>query len=650
MTQSMDRRAFLRALAAAGALPIIGPAGRADASDRGSGRRVVVLGAGLAGLAAAHRLSRHGYEVVVLEAQERPGGRVQTVRDPFRRGGHAELGAVRIFESHEHTHAYVKELGLELAPYDSGERVFHMQGRRFAPPAAGRPWPLAGFAPGEQPDPFARFPEYLLSGFEALGDIHDPGWPGSVPSALALDRTTLADYMRARGASETWLDWFFAREGRIGRVNAAAGFAVEAISGGAELHSIRGGNDQLPKALAAALGDRVRYRSEVVRIDERRGRVTVGYRHRGRLHELEADHCVCALPFAPLRRVCIDAPFSDAKRAAIGRLRYMAAARCYFQTRSRFWEHDPLGPLGGLNLVGTDTMAGRVWNTSSQQPDPALGMVHAYMFDTEALEFASHGPRRVAAMRRLFRRLLPGMGGEVVGVAHKAWQEDPWAGGGWGWTPPGELHWMFPAMRRPEGRVHFAGEHTSLWIAWMNGALESGERAAEEILSGIAPPSRRSCRLSAHDGRSHDEAADHDRRAGAHARGPGLRRSVRRVRGYRPPPPVRRRLRAVPAALRGRERGVPERRPVAVDADHRSRRTRRRSSAGSAAWASPASRPSISATSSRRARSSRAEPRSTSSTWSRTCAASWPTRWRSSAPTSCTAGRPSASLRSCGSR
>jgi monoamine oxidase len=188
--------------------------------------------------------------------------------------------------------------------------------------------------------------------------------------------------------------------------------------------------------------------------------------------------------------VSIATPFSSPKLAAIHRLRYMPAARCYFQTRSRFWERDPLGPLGGLNLVGTDTTAGRVWNTSSQQPDPRLGMVHAYMFDTEALAFAGHGRRRVAAMRRLMPRLLPGIRGQILGVAHKAWQEDPWAGGGWGWTQPGELRWMLPAMRQVEGRVHFAGEHTSLWIAWMNGALESAERVVGEILRADGEPRR----------------------------------------------------------------------------------------------------------------------------------------------------------------
>ena len=88
-----------------------------------------------------------------------------------------------------------------------------MQGKRFLAPAGGQPWPLTGFTPQEQPDPAARFPEYLPSGFAKLGDVFDPAWPGGSPSARELDRTTLAGYMRGRGASATWLDWFFAQEG-----------------------------------------------------------------------------------------------------------------------------------------------------------------------------------------------------------------------------------------------------------------------------------------------------------------------------------------------------------------------------------------------------------------------------------------------------
>jgi monoamine oxidase len=491
MIDHLDRRGFLHALAAVSAAPLASLTNARDApahdDGRGGGRRVVVLGGGLAGLGAAYKLMRHGYDVTVLEAQDRPGGRVQTVRDGFQRGGHAELGAIRIFASHEYVLRYVNEFGLELSPYDTGTRAFHMQGKRFLPPPAGKPWPLKGLSAGEQPDPAARLGDYFGSGFAKLGDVFDPGWPGVFPSALELDGQSMDRYMQSQGASATWRDWFYAQEGRFARVNAAAAFAVESLTTGF-LGSIRGGNDRLPYAIAAALGHRVKYRSEVVRIAQGRDHVTVSFRDRSGRHEIRADRCVCALPFAPLRRVSIATPFSPQKMAAIRKLQYMAVARCYFQTRSRFWERDPLGPLGGLNLVGTDTVAGRVWNTSSQQTDPRLGMVHAYMFDTEALAFAGDGDRRVTATRRLMQQLLPGIRGQIVGVAHKAWQEDPWAGGGWGWVQPGELRWMFPAMRQIEGRVHFAGEHTSIWAAWMNGALESADRVAAEILQADGQP------------------------------------------------------------------------------------------------------------------------------------------------------------------
>jgi monoamine oxidase len=294
--------------------------------------------------------------------------------------------------------------------------------------------------------------------------------------------------MRAQGASQTWLDWFFAQEGRIDRVNAAAAFASEAVGAGTTVQSIKGGNDRLPNALAAALGRRVKYASPVVRIAQNRDRVIVGYRHRGRVHQLEADRCVCALPFHPLRRVDVRGAFSDRKMAAIERLQYMPVARSYLQTRTTFWQHDPLGPLGGLNLVGTDTMAGRIWNTTSQQADASTGMLQAYMFDTEAVEFAAHGRRRDDAIRRLLHAVLPGIRNQVIATADKAWHEDPWAGGGWGWTQPGELIWMFPAMRQPEGRIHFAGEHTALHAAWMNGALESAERVVAEVLAAERVP------------------------------------------------------------------------------------------------------------------------------------------------------------------
>jgi monoamine oxidase len=450
---------------------------------------VIVLGGGLAGLTAAYRLMNRGYEVVVLEAQDRIGGRVLTVRDGFRGAGHVEMGATRIFSTHAATLRYVNLFGLgPLLPYDSGNRAFYMRGQRFMHPPAGQPWPVAGMSEAEKANPYALLLRYLGSGFEKLGNLNAPGWPNGEASALELDQVTIEQYLLSQGASQAWVDWFCALEGNIKRFNACAGFAVERLASGADgglPTSIAGGNDRLPKAFAAALGDRIKLRSRVVRLEQSASEVTVTFLDaEGRQSQVRAARCVCALPFSTLRKVVIATPFADDKMRAIQSLRYMPAARCHFQTSSRFWASDPVGALGGLNLVGSDTFAGRIWSTSSQQADPTMGMIHAYMIDTDASEYASL-PGRIDAMRRhIDEKLLPGLTpARVVAGVDKVWQEDPWVEGGWGWIAPNEMAGLHQARRSAEGRVHFAGEHTSLWAAWMNGAIESGERAADEIMA-----------------------------------------------------------------------------------------------------------------------------------------------------------------------
>jgi monoamine oxidase len=493
MSRHPSRRKFLQLLTTigTGVLPTSGfsqdaPAGK----GQGCGKRVVILGGGLAGLTAAYRLMNQGYDAIVLEGQNRVGGRVLTVRDPFREAGHVEMGATRIFSTHTATLKYVNLFGLgPLLPYDAGNRAFYMRGRRFMPPPAGQPWPIADMSEAERANPFAFLVPYVVSGFKKLGDIDSATWPSDQASALDLDKVTFEQYLLNEGASQGWIDWFRALEGNIKRINACAGFAVEKVASGAEGElptSIPGGNDRLPKAFAAALGDRIKLNCKVVRLEQSASEVTVTYLDaQGRQTQVRADRCVCALPFTTLRKVMIAAPFPDEKMRGIESLQYMPAARCHFQTRTRFWTGDPLGTLGGLNLVGTDTFAGRIWNTSAQQADRSMGMLHAYMIDAEASEYASL-PDRAGAMRRhIADKLLPGLTqDQVVASADKVWQDDPWVQGGWGSPALGDMRSLHAVRRRAEGRVHFAGEHTSkLWLAWMNGAIETGERAADEIIA-----------------------------------------------------------------------------------------------------------------------------------------------------------------------
>jgi monoamine oxidase len=236
---------------------------------------------------------------------------------------------------------------------------------------------------------------------------------------------------------------------------------------------------------------RVRYiHSPVFRLAHGEDGVRVTFRDRsGRQQEAHADWCVCTLPFPVLRHVAIAPAFSEAKMAAIRDYQLMPAARQYFQTRTQFWRDDPLGRLGGLNIVGTDTVVERLWNTSLLQPDRTMGMLQSYMFDEHAVAFGRLQPhQRATRWRRAIAQFLPGLRErEVVATYAKVWQEDPWQRGAIPLLLPNQFEWLWPAARRVEGRVHFAGEHTSVFLGWQNGALESAERVVQEIVEDTAP-------------------------------------------------------------------------------------------------------------------------------------------------------------------
>src|SRR5262245_19024727 len=121
MDNSINRREFWkRGILAAATLPrlhtVIAAADRNAIRRTGAAKKVIVIGAGLAGLASAYELTQAGHDVTVLEARSRSGGRVWTLRDPFPEGLYAEAGATNVYDNHEWTMKYVKELGVALDP------------------------------------------------------------------------------------------------------------------------------------------------------------------------------------------------------------------------------------------------------------------------------------------------------------------------------------------------------------------------------------------------------------------------------------------------------------------------------------------------------------------------------------------------------
>jgi monoamine oxidase len=477
----MHRRTFLHALGVA--LPA---AWLRQSPPRGQ-PQVIVVGAGLAGLAAADRLRDAGAAVTILEARTRPGGRVHTLREPFSDGLYAEAGAARIQDSHAFTLEYVKRFNLALDPFfpTSGNSVTVVGGRRVVTPQ-GVPvdlgaLPLDVTAEERKIGLRGGLVKYLMSHASAIGDPFAPDWPSA---DLREFETSIGEFARGRGASPA-----FARLIALGHD----------LSGMSALHllrdtlvgakttrwfRIRGGNDQLPMALAATLSDRIRYGAPVVRIAQSDANVSVTILRAGTPLTLSADAAICALPAAVIRNVEITPDPPLAKRTALIELGSLAMARVHLQLRRRFWAE-----RGDTGWAMTDDPMD-VWDYTRDQPG-SRGILGAYLSGAIARQVSAMDAReRGRFILERMERAHPGATEHFEASASYSWIDDPWARGAGAEFGPGQMSRHYQALRTHVGRIYFAGEYTSPWSGWMNGAIESGHRAAAALLGSGATRAR----------------------------------------------------------------------------------------------------------------------------------------------------------------
>ncbi len=476
----MNRRAFLgetgKTLALAWTAGFASRTGTVRAA--GSSRAALVLGAGLAGLAAAYELKKAGYAVTVLEARSRPGGRVLTYRDPFADGLYAEMGAEYVDATDEFDHRYCREFGLKVMTAKLYDAIF-VRGKRFG---------MAAFKQDKQSLPYAGTEPGRLFGQEArylgrlLDLIADP--ERLPPEILKLDNLSVVELLVQEGAPEDIVALYTYTQATesTARPHEMSALAMlrshrRSFSEETDEGRILGGNDQLPKALARSLSGQILYDRPVRRILHDRDGVEVFFEEAGVVRSLRAPRLVVAIPFKVLRDVEIAPSFSFAKMRCIETLAYGQVMKIAMQYARRFW--DEPGSLG--QRVFTDTMLRRVYHFSVDQPGPrGILMSFTSGADAEKLGRLPEATRLRVALEET-TRIWPQAPRHWEGAAAKYWNEDPWARGSYSFNGVGQARDFLEIARAAEGRVHFAGEHTSVHRASMNGALESGLRAAGEI-------------------------------------------------------------------------------------------------------------------------------------------------------------------------
>lgn len=467
-----------------------------DTATEGLGRRdqrpkkVIVIGGGMAGLVAAFELERQGHEPVLLEAQNRVGGRVYTMRN-FAPGLHAEAGAMRIPKVHTLTLEYCKLFGLKMRPFVMGNNktLLNLAGTTMTFEEADRdptqlPFELADHERGK------TWTQMWDEATQEIKDIYDnEGQPGWEKIMHKYDQFSLREFLEEKGWSEGAIEMYAVLSFREQNMNTAVVEQFFEIIGRSfeNMQFIDGGTDLLAQAFYHRIDHRIRFGAIVQAIEQDDNSVTVHYRNRGGRFSVTGDYAICTLPFPVLSNIEVSPALSRQKRQAIRELRYNASTKILFQVRKRFWEKEPYGIIGGT--TATDLPIRRIVYPSAVDPDSDRGILLAsYTWGQDALRWGSMSEEdRIEQAIEDVAKIHPEIMTEFECGATHAWFNDPYAGGAFAQFEPGQVTRMQQHIVAPEGRLWFAGEHCSLYHAWIQGALESGIRAAREIHEAPTP-------------------------------------------------------------------------------------------------------------------------------------------------------------------
>jgi monoamine oxidase len=474
------------ALAAA----LSGPLPRALAASQ---PRIVVVGAGLAGLSCAHQLKQAGIRADVYEASDRVGGRCWTRRGDFTDGQIAEHGGELIDQGHTAIRQLAQSLGLDLdnllsAQPSGTEDFFYFDGHRYTFEEATDD--LKGIWQQIHKDVSAasyptQYNNYTQRGWEldhlSITDYINAYVPGGMSSNLGqlLDIAYNIEY-GAESSVQSSLNLLY--------LLAYSGQGQLRIFGPSnEKYHVRGGNDQIPTRLTEILRGQIKLGSALTSI---RRNTDGTYRLSfsltgGGSNTVTADRVVLALPFSILRTLDYGkAGFSDLKRTAIKELGMGTNSKLHVQFDQRHWY-----TLGNNGNTIADTGYQNTWEVTRAQSGTA-GILVDY---TGGLVGDSFGPENGSADFRAqqfltqIKPVLPGLGSHYN---HHAtidyWHAYPWTLGSYSYWKVGQYTDFSGIEGVQEGNVHFCGEHTSVdFQGYLNGGVETGYRAAGEIVSAL---------------------------------------------------------------------------------------------------------------------------------------------------------------------
>jgi monoamine oxidase len=493
-----SRRRFLTGAAVAGAGLALGPAAQALASTRqGSSRhqpRIAVVGAGLAGLRCSHLLwTRHGIRSTLYEGHpERIGGRCWSLRDYFSNGLITEHGGAFIDSNQYAALNLAAELGLQLEDYNGGEliglpEVYWFDGAYYTYAEASKDWDDFGYKAFHD----AVKESNTEHGLARLDSLSAPEWLDETPigSSSRFGKLMLANTVSENGGDpgeQSALDL-------IGLTGVNLRTSLDPLPGYDEKWHIVGGNDQLVHGMAGQLpGAAIQLGHRLVALRENSdGSHTLTFDVAGSTIDVVADYVALALPFTLLRDVDLSrAGFSAKKLHVIETFGMGSNAKIHIEVTEKTWARHGFNGVAYTDHDSFDVC----WDDSVPLgPGGAPALLLAFPganAGRNTLTGDAHGPSPAKDVNWFLDRIeliFPGTRAAYTGAAYEDhWVRDPWVKGAYSFYRVGQYATFGPIAAAAQGRVHFAGEHTSINNqGFLDGAVETGNRAAREIVAQL---------------------------------------------------------------------------------------------------------------------------------------------------------------------
>ncbi|XP_055022885.1 L-amino-acid oxidase [Boleophthalmus pectinirostris] len=450
-------------------------------------QHVAIIGGGMAGLTAAMFLEQAGHKVTVIEASNRIGGRVETFRN-LQEGWYAEVGAMRIPSFHKILLAFLSKFKIPLSPFvqDDSNTYYLINGILHKTNAVKNDPSILNYTLGESERGRSAAQLFEQALWKVRDDLKAMGCSATINK---YDPYTVKEYLAkegnlSRGAVRMIGD--ILNENSLFYTSLVETLYVQSdIGDNIQYFEIQGGFDILPLAFSNILNSNILLNSKVKRIQQTGSSVRVTYEdwHRqGSITNLTVDYALVTATAKATLFIDFQPPLSRDKMEALRSVHYISATKVILSFSDRFWEHE--GIKGGKSI--TDRISRFIYYPSHTFPDTTAGaLLASYTCSDDSTLF--QGMNDDQLMAEVLEDLVK-IHGEYIrplwtGGLVKKWGLDPYSLGAFALFTPYQQGEYAKELFQSEGRVHFAGEHTSMPHGWIETAMKSALRAAKNINS-----------------------------------------------------------------------------------------------------------------------------------------------------------------------